>query len=55
MTQCADCGRLICCDDIYCYRGKDYCEACVNTIKNLDTGGRFYGEKIIKDEAKGKS
>jgi hypothetical protein len=49
MTQCADCGKPICCSDIYYFCGKPYCEVCVNTIKNLDAGGRFYGQKIIEE------
>lgn len=46
MTQCADCGRPICCDDIHRYQNKTYCILCYDTIRNLDEGGRFYGTNI---------
>jgi recombinational DNA repair protein (RecF pathway) len=51
-TQCANCGRPICCNEIYNYRDENYCEVCINAVKNLEAGGRFYGEKLIKSDTK---
>ena len=48
MIQCADCGKPVCCSEIYRFCGKDYCEDCAVAIKNLEAGGRFY-EKQKKE------
>ena len=46
MCKCEKCGRPAAC-------GEKYCEQCEiqqeDVRKNLDAGGRFYGEKLIKE------
>lgn len=47
--KCIECGKPTSC-------GEKYCDKCLvdklqtDTEKNLYAGGRFYGEKLIKEE-----